>query len=276
MIEFACQYSIVRFLPYAETGEFANVGIVLACPDLRFLEVRIAPARRTKRITDFFDTLDAAVYRETIKFFRAEMDGVNAFMQENHLVAGNGTIAAFDEVIRPREALLRFSPPRAVLTTDPATTLKKLYGYFIEREFATREYHEELLNKGVAKLLKNAALKGYFENAQVGDDTVNVRFPFVHMANGRPELAIKPLHLDRDQASKVIDHGGPWVDRIRRLKKHRLSPKAMLFAVKTPVEGKQRHAAQEIIGDLKELGVTVRDVHDESAIIKFADMARVQ
>jgi len=29
MKKFACQYAIVRFLPYLETGEFANVGIVM-------------------------------------------------------------------------------------------------------------------------------------------------------------------------------------------------------------------------------------------------------
>ena len=25
----ACRYAIVQFMPYAETGEFANVGVVL-------------------------------------------------------------------------------------------------------------------------------------------------------------------------------------------------------------------------------------------------------
>ncbi|WP_253275820.1 DUF3037 domain-containing protein, partial [Xanthomonas vasicola] len=46
-----CQYAIVQFLPYPETGEFANVGVVLACPQMRYLGVRIAPHRRTKRVT---------------------------------------------------------------------------------------------------------------------------------------------------------------------------------------------------------------------------------
>jgi hypothetical protein len=32
-----CKYSIIRFLPYTETGEFANIGIVLYVPALQRL-----------------------------------------------------------------------------------------------------------------------------------------------------------------------------------------------------------------------------------------------
>lgn len=31
-MKYSCLYSIVRFAPYAETEEFANVGIVLTAP----------------------------------------------------------------------------------------------------------------------------------------------------------------------------------------------------------------------------------------------------
>ncbi|HVK54151.1 MAG TPA: DUF3037 domain-containing protein, partial [Burkholderiales bacterium] len=31
----ACHYAIVRFLPFVETGEFANVGVVLFSPNAR-------------------------------------------------------------------------------------------------------------------------------------------------------------------------------------------------------------------------------------------------
>lgn len=46
------QYAIVRFLPQAQTGEFANVGIVLCAPDQVVFEFRLAPARLA-RVTDF-------------------------------------------------------------------------------------------------------------------------------------------------------------------------------------------------------------------------------
>ncbi|MGM0927683.1 MAG: DUF3037 domain-containing protein [Pseudomonadota bacterium] len=35
MKRIACQYVILRFMPYVETGEFANVGVVMIPPHSR-------------------------------------------------------------------------------------------------------------------------------------------------------------------------------------------------------------------------------------------------
>ena len=61
MNRLACQYTIIRFLPYAETGEFANVGIVLACPETGLLDARLMPTKKTGRITGFFEQLDKQI-----------------------------------------------------------------------------------------------------------------------------------------------------------------------------------------------------------------------
>jgi hypothetical protein len=29
----ACNYAVLRFLPYPETGEFVNIGVAIGCPD---------------------------------------------------------------------------------------------------------------------------------------------------------------------------------------------------------------------------------------------------
>lgn len=36
MTRIACQYAIVRFAPFVETEEFANVGIIMIAPKQRF------------------------------------------------------------------------------------------------------------------------------------------------------------------------------------------------------------------------------------------------
>lgn len=56
MNRIGCRYAIVRFLPYAETQEFANVGIVLACPETGYFGFRLE-IRHTRRFTDFFKEL---------------------------------------------------------------------------------------------------------------------------------------------------------------------------------------------------------------------------
>ena len=49
----ACHYAIVRFMPFVETGEFGNVGVVLFSPTARFFGFRLL-GQRISRITNFF------------------------------------------------------------------------------------------------------------------------------------------------------------------------------------------------------------------------------
>jgi hypothetical protein len=65
MTRLACRYSIIKFLPFAETGEFANVGVVMSCPEIGFFDYKIK-TKRYGRITDFFEDLDKKIYQESI------------------------------------------------------------------------------------------------------------------------------------------------------------------------------------------------------------------
>ncbi|WP_312737424.1 DUF3037 domain-containing protein [Stenotrophomonas sp.] len=267
----ACQYAIVRFLPYAETGEFANVGVVLACPDQGYLGTAFVPLQRTRRITDFFDGIEVRIYREAVKYLVKDVERLVEMVEKRKVPAA----VAFAEITRPREALMTFSAPRVILGEDPATILQALYRRFVDRDFATKEYHEQLLNKGVSRLLATASLKPYFDHLAVGDDTFNVKFPFVSTSPDVPRVVIKPLHLAQDEPNKILDHGGYWVARVGRLKKHGRFPAHVLFAINEAIDGKKkRTAAKEIADELRGLGAEVVPVTDNAAILQFADLAR--
>ncbi|MFP3758365.1 DUF3037 domain-containing protein, partial [Cupriavidus sp. SIMBA_020] len=64
----ACRYALVRFMPYPETGEFANVGVVVMSPTARFFGYKLLD--RVGRITAFFDELDVTVYKRARDTFR--------------------------------------------------------------------------------------------------------------------------------------------------------------------------------------------------------------
>ena len=57
----ACNYAVLRFLPYPETQEFVNIGVVLMCPELRWFDYR-TETRRRDRVTGFFPELNPAVF----------------------------------------------------------------------------------------------------------------------------------------------------------------------------------------------------------------------
>ncbi len=273
MTRLACQYAIIRFLPYAETGEFANVGVALACPSTGYFDARLMPTKNTRRVTSFFDQLDKRIYRESLRYLSDELTRTRDMLRQNTESNRNSLVRhTFLELTRPREALLRFSETRAVLVSDEEKALEKLFARFVERDFANKEYHDKMLDRGIREILTRANLREYFKAAEIGNELLHVQMPFVHFRDGRPLLAIKPLDLAKDESNQVYDLGGHWVDRIRRLKKHDLLRGEILFAVKQPKSDKTAlKAATEIIGELREIGsIHVACPDDFLAITNFA------
>lgn len=265
-----CQYAILRFLPYAETGEFANVGVVLACPARGYFGFRLMPTRRTGRIHGFFEQLELRIYRDALKYMGEELERLRV-MAAN---AGDKDAVRqlFIGLVHPREALLRFGDTRVVMAKDPEATLQTLFARYVERDFAGKDYHDKLLERGVRELLRKAQLRAYFNEADIGNKDLRLPVPFAHVRNGRVQLAIKPFDLAKGEASKVFDAGGRLVDRVYRLKKHELLPQKVLVAVNAPVtmDRRVRAAVEEIEADLRNAGIVVTGVDNGDAITRFA------
>lgn len=268
-----CQYAIIQFMPYPETGEFANVGVVLACPQMRYLSARIAPPRRTKRITNFFDGLEARVYREALRYIEGDLQRfANAVLHDQMKAT-----LAFSEITRPREALIRYGATRTIMSEGhPNDTLQRLYERFVERDFATKEYHETAMRQRLDDLLADAELRSCFIEAVIGDDNYPVKFPFVSINPGVPQIVIKPLNLDQDEPHKIFEHGHVWLGRIARLRKHGQLPGTILFAVDEAGDGGRRmQAAAEIAADLRSAGAIVEPLRDTDAILNVARKAKL-
>lgn len=276
----ACHYSIVRFLPFVETGEFANVGVVVFAPGARFFGFKLL-VNRHARVTNFFEQLDAKVFRMAMRTFREELERVSQLLKplgtDRRLKAldKEGALRFWAEIVKPRETMIRFSESRVVLAEDVRGKLQELFDFYVERNFATREYQEQILERGVRGWLRDANLQNRFFSARVGNDEYHAQFPFVELDNERPVKIIKPLNLGYADASRIIDHGGQWVVRVNALKKRGLLPADVLFAVDGPQDVSARAAAcGEVIDELQGLGVTVAPYADRQAIIEFARPSR--
>lgn len=258
-----------------ETGEFANVGIALMAPEARFFGYKIL--KRYGRITQFFHQLDRQVYLEGRQLFREEME---RFARElrRHALDGRKSQpnvplarALFAEFVRPRETMLQFAEQRVVLADDPKTKLAHLFDHYVERNFVTKEYQERLLENNVRKLLFRAHMGTKYQREKIGTDDFAVNFPFVHLVEGKAERVIKPLYLGQGDSTKILTHGGQWVDKIRRLRKRNALPSHVLFPVTAPaVESKPFNAFQEICNDLLATDVQVVSANDEAQILQFA------
>lgn len=267
---YPCQFAIVRFLPYAETGEFANVGVVLACPAKGYFGFRLMPTKKTSRIRGFFEQLDASIYRNALGYMRDELHRLAKLAAQAS--ERDAARQLFLGLVHPRETVVRFSDVRVVMAADPEQMVEKLFSRFVERDFAGKDYNDRLLERNVRDLLTKAALRGLFSEAEIGNEDLHLTVPFAYMREGRVELAIKPIDLAKDEASKVFDTGGRLVDRVNRLKKRDLLPPELMVAVREPlaVDVRVSAAVDEIESDLRAAGVRVTRADDAEAITRFA------
>lgn len=278
MNKVACQYALLRFRPFVETGEFANVGVVLLAPDARYFDFRLLT--RYGRITQFFHQLDRKVYLNGRTLFKEELD---RFAGELHRLALDGrkrtpnlTLAndLFAELVRPREAMLQFDERRVVLADDPKAKLNALFDYYIERNFVTKEYQERLLESAVRKLLFRAHVGADYRQEKIGSEDFAVNFPFVRMGQAGVAQVIKPLYLAQNESTKLLTHGGQWVDKVRRLRKRHALPAQVLFPVTAPAPDTKLYMAfEEIRGELLAQDVQVIPANDEALILDFVRAA---
>lgn len=270
------RYSIIRFLPYAETEEFANVGVVMFAPTARYFDFRLS--NKWRRLGAFFDTLDRRVFAEGVRAFKEELARTRDMAGK--LIGGEelGQTSAqrmFEDLVRPREALFRFSSVRAVMTEAPEVKLAALFDYYVEHDFATPEYHEALIERAVRGVLRREGLGERFRRAKLGTGALQFAVPFAEMDEaGHVHRIIKPMHLAYDDPVRILDHGNQWLGRLRHLERVKALPAAMLLAVTEPPADTDRHAAfDEVRRDLENLGATFAASNDEQAVLGFAKAA---
>jgi len=134
-----CMYAVVRFMPFAETREFANVGIVVIAPKLGLYDFKLAP-KTFNRVTKFFDDLDGVVYKHAIEGFEEELNRIRNYLVHNH-IQGKSLVDYFKEITRTRESVLHFGEVGTMLTDNINVAVDKLFERLIGRNFTeSKEY----------------------------------------------------------------------------------------------------------------------------------------
>lgn len=272
MKQLACRYAVVQFMPYTETGEFANVGVVLMCAQTGYFGFKLQ-TRKHKRVTDFFDELPRDVYLRAVQGIGNELKRVATIAEASRTQGRPDFLRdVFEGLVHPREAIIRFSKPRVVLTDDPAQELARKFDHYVDRAFATPEYVEHEIERRIKALLNTLDLARPFRPARVGDDEVYARFPLVQQRGEAIAKIIKPFNLNQDEPMGIYDHGGAWLMRVQRLRKRNLLPHDVLFAVRGPAPSDlKRYAAfEEICGELRGEDVLMVDEAAQDRITAFA------
>lgn len=263
-----CKYSIIRFQPYPETEEFANIGIVLYATASKRLEFRLLDGKQHARITGFFDPKCKDIFVHTSKIIRAEIERIKKFIAETTSV----DVDLYGELIRCREDIIRFSDSRVLFCIDPVTAVDKLFGHYVNHSFIHEPGHEEKMKKQVRELLNHCNLGEKYKEDTIGDaNKYEVRFPFV--CKNTKQTVIKPIHFKHEKPSLLIDHGLSWLAKIQQLEKHRfIRPDEILFAYDAPDECQSTlfAAFNEIKDQIEKEGIVMADIKNDKDIVEFA------
>lgn len=125
--EYTYDYAIVRIVPRVERGEQINVGIILSCPDVNFLDARIELDEA--RLLALDPTADVELMRANLAMIPAVCRGG----AEAGPIGELPPRGRFRWLVSPRSTMIQVSPVHTGRTTDPAACLDHLVEKVVRR-----------------------------------------------------------------------------------------------------------------------------------------------
>jgi hypothetical protein len=120
-------YSIIRVVPRVERGEQINVGVILSCSDVDFLDARIELDENAVLAVDATIDLEAV---------RANLDAIPRMCRGGADLGPIGELPSrgrFRWLVSPRSTMIQPSPVHTGRTADPAACLENLMDKLVRR-----------------------------------------------------------------------------------------------------------------------------------------------
>jgi len=113
-------YAIVRLVPRVEREEFVNVGVILSCPSVQFLESRIELNEHRLKLLD--PALDLELVRTHLAAIPAACAGGSSAGPIGELPQRR----RFEWLVAPRSTIIQTSPAHTGRCKDPAAEIESL------------------------------------------------------------------------------------------------------------------------------------------------------
>ena len=122
---YAYDYAVLRVVPQVAREEFINVGVILSCPDRKFLATKtlIDPAR----LKAFAPALD----EELVRSHLASFDAICRGGSEAGPIGALPARQRFHWLVAPRSTVIQTSPAHTGWCRDPEETLGRLLAEYV-------------------------------------------------------------------------------------------------------------------------------------------------
>jgi len=122
----------LRYIHDVVTGEFANIGVVLYAPDLRFLEARFTSSY--ERLNAIFLKIDHLHFRALMRYLTNRFEELGAEIRDDlHAPPVIALSELVKKVLPPDDSSLQWSQQGGGITDDPARALGETYKRLVER-----------------------------------------------------------------------------------------------------------------------------------------------
>lgn len=125
--DYTYDYSVVRVVPRVDRGEQVNVGVILSCVDLDFLDARVEVDEALIR------AIDAGIDIDAVRANLAIIEKVCKGGVEAGPLGELPPRGRFRWLVSPRSTIIQPSPVHTGQTSDPAACLEKLMDRLVRR-----------------------------------------------------------------------------------------------------------------------------------------------
>ncbi len=182
-------FSIVQFCPDPNRLESANIGVLLFCPALGFLDVRIASDN--KRIKKFFGSKDI-----DLPLVNSFKKGLKERLQKEHKhIVDHEQLMDF---VDRRANQVRISPPRSIRVIEPEKQLDDLFLEMVGGTEQTERSVKDLLTQALEQPKIASKLYKSVPTITVPIDDRPLEVPYAFQ-NGRFNL-IKPVRFQSESS----------------------------------------------------------------------------
>lgn len=276
-------FATIGFRPFPETQEFVTMGVVALDAAARQFDYVLQDARKTGRVLAMFPKAGKALYREARAKLETELTSIrNAVNGQGP--GGNVPLfpvfrekedGLFAAITSPREGVFCFPVKGRRMAADMPTVLEALKARFIDQGGLTaQQAGEQQMAKALKNLLRNAKLlPAYKQNVKIGPDEFQVTFAFAHLKDERrADRALRPLNFDLATSTDIYNHGGEWIQRMKRLKRLDYRPDQCLIAARAPKDETEHRgeAFREIVAELLAEDFLCIGEHETAKVLDFA------
>jgi len=124
--KFRYDYAVIRVVPKVDREEFINAGVILSCPDLKFLEARI------KLDEERLGAIDPTVDLELIRKHLAIIPVICRGGDDAGSIGQLPQRRRFEWLVAPRSTVIQTSPVHTGRCGDPAAALEHLVATMVE------------------------------------------------------------------------------------------------------------------------------------------------